>query len=169
MVQCCVYKCTNKTDQHNKPEELSFHYFPKNTRLKKLWCNSIGRADFKPTIHSVVCSVHFKNTDRIKNLRYDMLKDQYKIRQPMYHLKKDSVPCLKMGRTLRTVISRKRKSVVGKLNESRSKLESSICFEMPSQPTTSRVDISTSGGDNANFEDYSLESDVSEGKFYNHS
>lgn len=40
------------------------HRFPMNDAdLLEKWVNKIARVDFKPSIHSRVCSLHFQPTD----------------------------------------------------------------------------------------------------------
>ncbi|XP_038629475.1 THAP domain-containing protein 3 isoform X1 [Scyliorhinus canicula] len=56
---CAAYNCTNRYSSKNK--ELTFHRFPfSKPDLLKQWMNNVGRAEFKPNQHTVICSEHFK-------------------------------------------------------------------------------------------------------------
>ncbi|XP_069774708.1 THAP domain-containing protein 3 isoform X2 [Narcine bancroftii] len=72
---CAAYNCTNRYSSKNK--ELTFHRFPfSKPDLLKRWMNNVGRAEFKPNRHTVICSDHFKpecfNTwGNRKNLNYN--------------------------------------------------------------------------------------------------
>ncbi|XP_067873293.1 THAP domain-containing protein 3 isoform X3 [Heterodontus francisci] len=56
---CAAYNCTNRYSSKNK--ELTFHRFPfSKPDLLIQWMNNVGRAEFKPNQHTVICSEHFK-------------------------------------------------------------------------------------------------------------
>ncbi|XP_067826325.1 THAP domain-containing protein 3 isoform X2 [Heptranchias perlo] len=56
---CAAYNCTNRYSSKNK--ELTFHRFPfSKPDLLTEWTNNVGRAEFKPNQHTVICSEHFK-------------------------------------------------------------------------------------------------------------
>ncbi|XP_060708051.1 THAP domain-containing protein 3 isoform X1 [Hemiscyllium ocellatum] len=56
---CAAYNCTNRYSSKNK--ELTFHRFPfSKPDLLVQWMNNVGRAEFKPNQHTVICSEHFK-------------------------------------------------------------------------------------------------------------
>lgn len=56
---CAAFNCTNRYSSKNK--ELTFHRFPfSKPDLLVEWMNNVGRAEFKPNQHTVICSDHFK-------------------------------------------------------------------------------------------------------------
>lgn len=101
---CSAYGCTNRHHKgtsihfHRLVEEnisldyLSFqsmkinlkfnHYFELNKcsfpfsrkKMLKAWVRAIRRKNFKPTKSSVICSIHFRETDFIKTIKGWILK-----------------------------------------------------------------------------------------------
>lgn len=56
---CAALRCGNRYNSKNK--ELSFHRFPfSKPELLKEWLENVGREDFTPKLHTVICSKHFK-------------------------------------------------------------------------------------------------------------
>ena len=58
MPQCNVSGYKNHSSC-NKKAGITFHRFPRNEARKSDWLVRIGREDFKPSVVSRVCSVHF--------------------------------------------------------------------------------------------------------------
>ncbi|XP_030041703.1 THAP domain-containing protein 3 isoform X2 [Microcaecilia unicolor] len=55
---CAVPYCTRRYSSKNK--QLTFHRFPfSKPDLFKEWVGNVGRLDFKPKQHTVICSEHF--------------------------------------------------------------------------------------------------------------
>ncbi|XP_061114769.1 THAP domain-containing protein 3 [Conger conger] len=55
---CSAYNCTNRYS--NKNPDLTFHRFPfSKPSVLKEWLHNIGREDFQPKRHMVICSEHF--------------------------------------------------------------------------------------------------------------
>uniref|UniRef100_A0A8C2DZW5 THAP domain containing, apoptosis associated protein 3 n=1 Tax=Cyprinus carpio TaxID=7962 RepID=A0A8C2DZW5_CYPCA len=55
---CSAYNCTNR--YNNKNPEITFHRFPfSKPSVLKQWLENIGRDDFQPRKHMVICSLHF--------------------------------------------------------------------------------------------------------------
>ncbi|KAL1250164.1 hypothetical protein QQF64_021169 [Cirrhinus molitorella] len=55
---CSAFNCTNR--YNNKNPEITFHRFPFSKPLVlKQWLENIGRDDFQPRKHMVICSLHF--------------------------------------------------------------------------------------------------------------
>nr|XP_033777237.1 THAP domain-containing protein 3 isoform X2 [Geotrypetes seraphini] len=55
---CAVPYCTHRYSSKNK--QLTFHRFPfSKPDLFKEWVGNVGRLDFKPKQHTVICSEHF--------------------------------------------------------------------------------------------------------------
>ena len=65
MPQSCVLGCGEKVDRKSDPF-ISFHSFPnreKSPQRYSVWVNELNRENFTPTKNSVVCSLHFEDTD----------------------------------------------------------------------------------------------------------
>ena len=57
---CVVYGCTNRQE---KGGNISFFHFPhKNPPVLKQWANAVNRLHWFPKNHSLICSVHFKES-----------------------------------------------------------------------------------------------------------
>ncbi|XP_029434045.1 THAP domain-containing protein 3 [Rhinatrema bivittatum] len=55
---CAVPYCTHRYSSKNK--QLTFHRFPfSKPELFKEWLGNVGRLNFKPKQHTVICSEHF--------------------------------------------------------------------------------------------------------------
>ncbi|XP_051517431.1 THAP domain-containing protein 3 [Myxocyprinus asiaticus] len=55
---CSAFHCTNR--YNNKNPEITFHRFPfSKPSILKQWLDNIGRDDFQPKKHMVICSLHF--------------------------------------------------------------------------------------------------------------
>ncbi|KAJ8257818.1 hypothetical protein GJAV_G00190060 [Gymnothorax javanicus] len=55
---CSAYNCTNRHSSKNP--DLTFHRFPfSKPLLLRKWLQNIGREDFQPKRHMVICSHHF--------------------------------------------------------------------------------------------------------------
>ncbi|XP_046995409.1 THAP domain-containing protein 2-like isoform X10 [Schistocerca americana] len=59
MVTCVASGCTNRSGK----SAVTFHSFPKDSARKSLWIKALRRIDWKPTKHSRICSVHFREAD----------------------------------------------------------------------------------------------------------
>ena len=95
MKSCCAHNCTNRfvpkrantsendpgsssgsniiTSQTNTPGR-SFHRFPKDEEMRRLWIAAINRADFKPNNNTYICSDHFLSTNYKKGKQRTFLK-----------------------------------------------------------------------------------------------
>lgn len=72
---CCVPQCTSS--QTKKAPGVSFHEIPSDSGLRELWLKSISREDWVPndtSNYSVVCSLHFRESDFRDNVRKRLLK-----------------------------------------------------------------------------------------------
>nr|XP_055044915.1 THAP domain-containing protein 3 [Misgurnus anguillicaudatus] len=55
---CSAFNCTKR--YNNKNPEITFHRFPfSKPSVLKQWLDNIGRDDFQPRKHMVICSLHF--------------------------------------------------------------------------------------------------------------
>ncbi|XP_049863173.1 THAP domain-containing protein 6-like isoform X8 [Schistocerca gregaria] len=59
MVTCVASGCTNRSGK----SAVTFHSFPKDSARKSLWIKALRRIDWKPTKHSRICSLHFREVD----------------------------------------------------------------------------------------------------------
>ena len=67
---CCVPNCTKKV-YWEEDLKISFHKFPKNKDLLAAWIRAVRRdvgRRFRITLHTRVCSRHFKDSDFQKTL-----------------------------------------------------------------------------------------------------
>lgn len=72
---CCVPQCTSS--QTKKAPGVSFHEIPSDRSLRELWLKSISREDWVPndtSNYSVVCSLHFRESDFRENVKKRLLK-----------------------------------------------------------------------------------------------
>ena len=57
---CVVYGCTNRQE---KGGNISFFHFPhKNPPVLKQWANAVNQLHWFPKDHSLICSIHFKES-----------------------------------------------------------------------------------------------------------
>ncbi|TRY56601.1 hypothetical protein DNTS_003514 [Danionella cerebrum] len=55
---CSAFNCKNRYS--NKHPEITFHRFPfSKPSILNEWLKNIGRDDFQPRKHMVICSLHF--------------------------------------------------------------------------------------------------------------
>ncbi|XP_030625924.1 THAP domain-containing protein 3 [Chanos chanos] len=55
---CSAYSCTNRYRSDNP--KITFHRFPlSKPSVLKQWLENLGREDFQPKKHMVICSLHF--------------------------------------------------------------------------------------------------------------
>ncbi|XP_046627385.1 THAP domain-containing protein 2-like [Neodiprion virginianus] len=75
MVSCaaCGYSKTRK----RRDERITFHVFPKRPDRRDAWIRFMGRADYKPTPYSRLCSQHFTDScfDRASTARVQLNND----------------------------------------------------------------------------------------------
>uniref|UniRef100_A0A0K2UYE5 THAP-type domain-containing protein n=1 Tax=Lepeophtheirus salmonis TaxID=72036 RepID=A0A0K2UYE5_LEPSM len=63
MVMCCAINCKNKSATHKRTPGSSparMFSFPKDKTRRKVWANTIKRANWTPTDHSRLCDAHFE-------------------------------------------------------------------------------------------------------------
>src|SRR6218665_2540380 len=114
---CAVASCKN-TWRTGATKSLSFHKFPKDDRLVKVWISRCCRKDPFNARTSVICSEHFEDDQFIRDLKKELLGDAVKAR---HILKDDAVPVRKLpyktspvkspGRTGRTTKRRAKVSL----------------------------------------------------------
>ena len=63
-MSCVVPGCKSGYGTKNVfPPGVTKHRFPKDLELRKRWRDAIPRADWEPTDHSRICSLHFDDSD----------------------------------------------------------------------------------------------------------
>ncbi|XP_012920569.2 THAP domain-containing protein 3 isoform X3 [Heterocephalus glaber] len=83
---CAARQCCNRYSSRRK--QLTFHRFPfSRPELLKEWVLNIGRADFKPKQHTVICSEHFRPEcfsafGNRKNLKHNAVPTVFAFREP---------------------------------------------------------------------------------------
>ena len=61
IMTCVVIGCSSGNGTYNYyPEGVSKHRFPMDPHLREIWCKAIPRVNWKPSAHSVICSLHFE-------------------------------------------------------------------------------------------------------------
>ncbi|XP_035207991.1 THAP domain-containing protein 2-like [Stegodyphus dumicola] len=92
--KCCVATC--KGNYKNGPKVAVFS-FPTEEQLRKQWIWNCKRKDgFKPTKHSKVCELHFKQEDVLRQTEFFDEKTGKKIIIPLSYprLKNGAIPSL---------------------------------------------------------------------------
>lgn len=83
---CAARQCCNRYSSRRK--QLTFHRFPfSRPELLREWVLNIGRADFKPKQHTVICSEHFRPEcfsafGNRKNLKYNAVPTVFAFQNP---------------------------------------------------------------------------------------
>ncbi|XP_004596192.2 THAP domain-containing protein 3 isoform X3 [Ochotona princeps] len=83
---CAARQCCNRYG--NRRKQLTFHRFPfSRPELLKEWVLNIGRADFKPKKHTVICSEHFRPEcfsafGNRKNLKHNAVPTVFAFQDP---------------------------------------------------------------------------------------
>uniref|UniRef100_A0ABZ3NNK6 THAP domain containing 3 n=1 Tax=Rattus norvegicus TaxID=10116 RepID=A0ABZ3NNK6_RAT len=83
---CAARQCCNRYSSRRK--QLTFHRFPfSRPELLREWVLNIGRADFKPKQHTVICSEHFRPEcfsafGNRKNLKHNAVPTVFAFQNP---------------------------------------------------------------------------------------
>ena len=78
---CAVATCPN-------PKGLTYHRFPKDENLSKLWKNLCKRRDQINVKNARICELHFEEKDYERDLRNELLN------QPLRKILKSGKSCL---------------------------------------------------------------------------
>ncbi|XP_016664281.1 THAP domain-containing protein 4-like [Acyrthosiphon pisum] len=72
---CAVASCKNYSGKAKNTgrTDLSFHRFPKDDLLLKVWSNKCRRNDVWNPSKSFICSDHFKEDDYVRDLKSELL------------------------------------------------------------------------------------------------
>ncbi|XP_058516761.1 THAP domain-containing protein 3 isoform X2 [Ochotona princeps] len=91
---CAARQCCNRYG--NRRKQLTFHRFPfSRPELLKEWVLNIGRADFKPKKHTVICSEHFRPEcfsafGNRKNLKHNAVPTVFAFQDPSQLVREDT-------------------------------------------------------------------------------
>ncbi len=89
---CCAPGCkTGYQSEKSRNPSVSLHKFPKDQALVKLWLRKIPREGFTPTSSSRICSLHFRDSDFIRE-SCDSNKYRRQKTLAKKRLKDDAVP-----------------------------------------------------------------------------
>ncbi|KAM6216892.1 THAP domain-containing protein 3 [Rhynchocyon petersi] len=84
---CAARQCCNRYSNHRK--QLTFHRFPfSRPELLKEWVLNIGRGNFQPKQHTVICSEHFRpecfsDFGNRKNLKHNAVPTVFAFQDPV--------------------------------------------------------------------------------------
>uniref|UniRef100_A0A8W8IAC1 THAP-type domain-containing protein n=1 Tax=Magallana gigas TaxID=29159 RepID=A0A8W8IAC1_MAGGI len=85
VIQCVVFKCSNRQGSKAKEKDVSFFRFPKDRKKRLAWIRAINRDDWTPNEYSRVCSEHFvdsRHSDDPTDINYRTTLFAYKSQQP---------------------------------------------------------------------------------------
>ena len=61
--KCAAVSCKSGYDGWINLNGITFHKFPADESVLKKWLRRIFREDYKVTVHSRLCSIHFQEID----------------------------------------------------------------------------------------------------------
>ncbi|XP_007940840.1 THAP domain-containing protein 3 [Orycteropus afer afer] len=105
---CAARQCCNRYS--NTRKQLTFHRFPfSRPELLKKWVLNIGRGNFKPKQHTVICSEHFRPEcfsafGNRKNLKHNAVPTVFAFQDSVQLVKEDT----DLGRVRGNASSKKR-------------------------------------------------------------
>lgn len=85
VIQCVVFKCSNRQGSKAKEKNASFFSIPKDRKKRLAWIRAINRDDWTPNEYSRVCSEHFLDSlhsDDPTDINYRPTLFVYKSQQP---------------------------------------------------------------------------------------
>ena len=62
---CCAHNCTTRDGKETREAGITFYRIPVKESKRMLWLNAIGRKDFNPKPHTVICSQHFVGGEQL--------------------------------------------------------------------------------------------------------
>lgn len=98
---CAARQCCNRYS--NRRKQLTFHRFPfSRPELLKEWVLNIGRGDFEPKQHTVICSEHFRPEcfsafGNRKNLKHNAVPTEFAFQDARQLVREDTDPAGKGG------------------------------------------------------------------------
>ncbi|KAM9243173.1 THAP domain-containing protein 3 [Dugong dugon] len=100
---CAARQCCNRYS--NRRKQLTFHRFPfSRPELLKEWVLNIGRGNFKPKQHTVICSEHFRPEcfsafGNRKNLKHNAVPTVFAFQDPTQLVRENTDPAGARGNT----------------------------------------------------------------------
>lgn len=85
VIQCVVFKCSNRQGSKAKEKDASFFRFTKDRKKRLAWIRAINRDDWTPNEYSRVCFEHFvdsRHSDDPTDINYRPTLFAYKSQQP---------------------------------------------------------------------------------------
>uniref|UniRef100_A0A8C3X9I0 THAP domain containing 3 n=1 Tax=Catagonus wagneri TaxID=51154 RepID=A0A8C3X9I0_9CETA len=98
---CAARQCCNRYS--NRRKQLTFHRFPfSRPELLKEWVLNIGRGDFEPKQHTVICSEHFRPEcfsafGNRKNLKHNAVPTEFAFQGPPQLVRESADPAARSG------------------------------------------------------------------------
>ncbi|XP_006145454.1 THAP domain-containing protein 3 [Tupaia chinensis] len=98
---CAARQCCNRYS--NRRKQLTFHRFPfSRPELLKEWVLNIGRGNFKPKQHTVICSEHFRPEcfsafGNRKNLKHNAVPTVFAFQDPTQLVRENTDPASEGG------------------------------------------------------------------------
>lgn len=98
---CAARQCCNRYS--NRRKQLTFHRFPfSRPELLKEWVLNIGRGDFEPKQHTVICSEHFRPEcfsafGNRKNLKHNAVPTVFAFQDATQLVREDTDPAAEGG------------------------------------------------------------------------
>uniref|UniRef100_A0A2K6QTH6 THAP domain containing 3 n=1 Tax=Rhinopithecus roxellana TaxID=61622 RepID=A0A2K6QTH6_RHIRO len=98
---CAARQCCNRYSSRRK--QLTFHRFPfSRPELLKEWVLNIGRANFQPKQHTVICSEHFRPEcfsafGNRKNLKHNAVPTVFAFQDPTQQVRENTDPASERG------------------------------------------------------------------------
>uniref|UniRef100_A0AAA9SLY2 THAP domain containing 3 n=1 Tax=Bos taurus TaxID=9913 RepID=A0AAA9SLY2_BOVIN len=98
---CAARQCCNRYS--NRRKQLTFHRFPfSRPELLKEWVLNIGRGDFEPKQHTVICSEHFRPEcfsafGNRKNLKHNAVPTVFAFQGPPQLVRENTDPTGRSG------------------------------------------------------------------------
>ncbi|XP_062962059.1 THAP domain-containing protein 3 [Cynocephalus volans] len=105
---CAARQCCNRYSSRRK--QLTFHRFPfSRPELLKEWVLNIGRGNFKPKQHTVICSEHFRPEcfsafGNRKNLKHNAVPTVFAFQDPTQVLPEAGAGKYSSGRNMDTAL-----------------------------------------------------------------
>lgn len=98
---CAARQCCNRYSSRRK--QLTFHRFPfSRPELLKEWVLNIGRGNFQPKQHTVICSEHFRPEcfsafGNRKNLKHNAVPTVFAFQDPTQQVRENTDPASERG------------------------------------------------------------------------
>lgn len=137
MVHCIVFGCTNKTGLQSEFTG-SFHRFPADKNLKRVWISKINRKDYAWRRYHHVCSEHFEESDFI--ISHETAK-KIGFKPGKFQLHKSAIPTLKLrGNETEKQIKYHRATTAISKRENLELIASNICESLSSDDCTNGLE-----------------------------